>query len=543
MAARTRPDDFDLRDAIRRAEFTPAGTDAAALVELLIFDEDATKDVVRALLRIPDRALAACRARLPGSDVRARIAIARYLGRAAPDAVRADLLALLADDETRVRRAAVSALGRIGGEGVEDALLARLPALDPAETRALVESLGKIGGERASAALAELEPGDDAELARLLGRARVMRSRDDARTEASAIRLDRAPPAPIDVDLVCRDGLEALLLDELLELRGVREPRVLDVGLVTVSLSAPLRVLDDCRIALDYAFPLPDVRVGREGEVAAVVHLLDQPVARGILTHFTEGKPRIRLEFPGMGPRRSFVWEVAGALAARGLINDSREADWEARIRIGRDGLVRGRLVPRGRVDARFEYRVGDVPAASHPTIAAAIARLAGVRDDDLVWDPFVGSGQELVERAKLGSYGALLGTDLDPRALEVSAANLAAAGFAAELVLADATTFAPSRPVTLVVSNPPMGRRVHRGDVSELLTRWLENVDAVLADDGRLVFVSPLPRHTTEVLERLGFTCERALSVDMGGFDARLERWRRDPRAAGRRDTRTSRS
>ncbi|MFY0536671.1 TRM11 family SAM-dependent methyltransferase [Nannocystis pusilla] len=115
--------------------------------------------------------------------------------------------------------------------------------------------------------------------------------------------------------------------------------------------------------------------------------------------------------------------------------------------------------------DPRFSYRSGDVPAASHPTIAAALARLAEVRQDDVVWDPFVGSGLELCERGLLGPAASLLGTDLDPRALAVAAANLRNAGLRAELTQADATTHRPAG-VTLIVTNPPMGRRVHRGDV-----------------------------------------------------------------------------
>ena len=34
-------------------------------------------------------------------------------------------------------------------------------------------------------------------------------------------------------------------------------------------------------------------------------------------------------------------------------------------------------------------------------------------KQNDLVWDPFVGSGTELCERALLGPYRALVGSDL----------------------------------------------------------------------------------------------------------------------------------
>jgi len=37
-------------------------------------------------------------------------------------------------------------------------------------------------------------------------------------------------------------------------------------------------------------------------------------------------------------------------------------------------------LSPRGAADPRFTWRRADIPAASHPTIAAALARVGGVR-------------------------------------------------------------------------------------------------------------------------------------------------------------------
>lgn len=185
--------------------------------------------------------------------------------------------------------------------------------------------------------------------------------------------------------------------------------------------------------------------------------------------------------------------------------------------------------------DPRFAYRSGDVPAASHPTIAAALARLAEVRPDDIVWDPFVGSGLELCERGLLGPAAALLGTDLDPRALAVAAANLRNAGLRGELTQADATTHRPAG-VTLIVTNPPMGRRVHRGDVAPLLTAFVANAAAVLAPGGRLAWISPLPRVTDPALQAAGLVLRHSLTLDMGGFSGQLQRWDKPLRPPGRR-------
>jgi tRNA G10 N-methylase Trm11 len=183
-------------------------------------------------------------------------------------------------------------------------------------------------------------------------------------------------------------------------------------------------------------------------------------------------------------------------------------------------------LVPRGMRDPRFAYRVADVPAASHPTIAAALARVAGVREDDVVWDPFVGSGLELAERARLGPYRSLLGTDLDADALDAARANLA--GIEVKLTRSDALLTRP-RAVTLIVTNPPMGRRVVRqGELRTFLERFVAHAASVLEPGGRLVWISPRPRMTRLHAERAGLRLERGFVVDMGGFQGEIQRWQK---------------
>jgi 23S rRNA G2445 N2-methylase RlmL len=183
-------------------------------------------------------------------------------------------------------------------------------------------------------------------------------------------------------------------------------------------------------------------------------------------------------------------------------------------------------VAPRALADPRFAWRVGDVPAASHPTIAAALARVSGVRADDVVWDPFVGSGAELIERALLGPYRALLGSDLDLKALEVAGKNLRAAGVQAKLQVGDALAVAPGG-VTLVVTNPPMGRRASRiAGLAEMLDRFVANMAAAFGPAGRLVWIAPSPRRTREVAARVGLSLDWARDIDMGGFNAEMQRW-----------------
>src|SRR5690606_6662202 len=108
------------------------------------------------------------------------------------------------------------------------------------------------------------------------------------------------------------------------------------------------------------------------------------------------------------GPQRSLVWRVASEVTrlAPELLNDPTATTWDVLID---DELRVLELTPRKLEDPRFAYRVAEIPAASHPSIAAALAFVAEARPTDRVWDPFCGSGLELIERARLGPARALL--------------------------------------------------------------------------------------------------------------------------------------
>jgi tRNA G10 N-methylase Trm11 len=181
---------------------------------------------------------------------------------------------------------------------------------------------------------------------------------------------------------------------------------------------------------------------------------------------------------------------------------------------------------PRGLEDTRFAYRKALLPAGSHPTIAAALARAARVRPDDVVWDPFVGSASELIECARLAPGVTLLGCDLEEAALAAARTNLEAAGVTASLTRMDARAYRAPKPPTLIVSNPPMGRRV--ADLESLrpvFDKVLARAAEWLPADGRLVWLSPLARETDRAALRHGLVVTARRDVDMGGFRAELQR------------------
>jgi len=520
--------------------FTPGKAALPAVLALLASDDEALAErAEQALLRAGAPAGPLLRELLASAAAPLRARVVRTLGRLAlTDAgLRPALLACLEDQDPRARRNAIVALGKVGDPAVAPALLERAgrEASVP-HLRSLVEALGKVGDVAALAWLDALEHADP-ELQRLRSRAQIMLRRSLGReVSAAGIADDALAAAPRDLLATCRPGLEDILAASLATslatstAPGESEPRVLGPGRVALRSVGPLRTLGRVRTLLTLGFPLAPTPLapGPDALVAALTRTLTGPEALEIFRTWTIGQVRYRLAWARGGHRRSVVWRVAEAVgrACPELVNDPSASPWEVVVDDHR-GALTVELRPRW-TDDRFTYRRGDVPAASHPTIAAALAQLAGVRADDVVWDPFVGSGLELAERGLLGPHALLIGSDTDPHALEIAAANLAAAGLErTQLVQADATTHSPEG-VTLIITNPPMGRRVQRGDVAPLLTAFLTHVGAVLRPGGRLVWISPLPRVTQAAARPAGLVCRRAQPIDMGGFNAQLEVWSR---------------
>jgi tRNA G10 N-methylase Trm11 len=82
---------------------------------------------------------------------------------------------------------------------------------------------------------------------------------------------------------------------------------------------------------------------------------------------------------------------------------------------------------------------------------------------------------------------------------------------------------------VTLVITNPPMGRRaVRAAGLAELLDRFVGHAAATLVPGGRLVWLAPWPARARRAAQAAGLRLDRASVVDMGGFDAELQRWTR---------------
>lgn len=437
----------------------------------------------------------------------------------------------LTDPEPRVVREAARAAGKLpddAGARLETALLDVLDGAALPEQRAVVESLGRVGTGAAWARLAAFQS-DDPDLARRVAESVRLLSRRAGRAVASSLLLDRDLPEPVLVELRCRPGAAEIVAEQAAtHLRlgaDIEHPES-----VTLRWSGDLQALYRVRSATELGLRFP-LLPGRE-PAEQIAGSLDQPALVAALRAWTEGPIRFRLAFADGAHHRGLVERVGQLLVERRspLTNDSRAVTWSVEVDLDGDRL---RCLPRG-VDPRFAQRVAEVPAASHPTVAALLAWVAKPGAGDVIWDPFCGSGQELVECARLRDGLHLFGSDLEDGALTAARANLdasAAAGVIAPASVtfarADARTHVPdpARAVDVVLTNPPFGHRVTvDGELSGILVTFVRHVAELLAPGGRMVWLTPDATLTGRVARRAGLQVIDRGVVDLGGIRATLQ-------------------
>ena len=443
------------------------------------------------------------------------------------DNVREWLLQLLQDPSEIVRRYAMAAMPKIGaGAPEEQKLLATFrKASHEREKRFVARTLEKIGGP------ATLETGSFGDAEQKI-KAAIAR-----RETPSALRVNAimAPGSDLRIQLRSRSGLEQFVRDEVSQ-RMPGKFRVAEVcaGSVAVVPSAPFSLADiyAMRCFGSVGFVLGKVDAASQPEsTEALAALITSPLSRQLLETFTQGAIRYRLNFVSKGHQRGAVDRLAKRVYAQSpeILNDPRNVTWTIDIHPNGHGQL-VELRPNMTPDPRFVYRRRDVPAASHPPLAACLARLAGRLPNEVIWDPFCGSGLELIESALLGGVRSVCGTDHNSEAIAIAQNNFAAAqvkSVPATFIRGDFRKIASTKnfaggPVTLIITNPPMGMRVPVADLRGLIADLFCVSVNVLKPGGRLVLVNPLARVTPPPSLKLEFVQK----VDMGGFHCRLEKY-----------------
>jgi len=539
-----------LLQRLQSPSYTPAGPELPGLWALLSQsreDQDLSGAILKSLLRRGADALVVG-LRLPCLDDDSGL-VAAALGRLATEAgvaaeliekTKETLLTVLSETPTQVRsvRAAIRALGNLGAD-CEAELLAFWQS-EPGSThrQALVIALGKVGGANA---LAFLEGAADSIQAQASVRAAyqnavLLLNRRLQRTQtgqASEILPDATMPGltfgPVEVRFRCRAGLEQILINECSPAWDAVSGKQ---GEVFLKVTGAMRQLFNVRTAESFGFPLRVTGASNSSE--AVVIALTSPAVRQFMTSLTRGRPTYRIEWVDDGARRSVTRDIATkiAKAVPELVNETRNPLWQIEVRrSAREIAVE--LVPVGLTDPRFPWRGTTVAASSHAPLAAALVRLAEVKAGDVVWDPFVGAGTELIECGLTTRVKHLFGTDLSREALAAARSNIELAKlslsgnahFESPVDLIEGSCLSKVPPgITCIVTNPPLGRRVEKDGAISLLQQFIPLAYQALTPGGRMVWVTPAEEETDKIAIRSGFTVGYRSRIDMGGFHAHIQ-------------------
>jgi hypothetical protein len=139
------------------------------------------------------------------------------------------------------------------------------------------------------------------------------------------------------------------------------------------------------------------------------------------------------------------------------------------------------------------EYKAAHRPASLRASSAAALAWLSEPGNDDVVLDPFCGAGTILIERAHLGRYAMLLGSDRDAAALAAARVNVGARYKPIQLENWDAGALPlGDASVTKIVTNLPWGLRYgSHGENRKLYPIWMREFARVLRSGGVIVMLT----------------------------------------------------
>ncbi len=476
-------------------------------------------------------------AELQSDEVARRRAGALALGRSgttAQSAVPALIEALRCSDDTKLRKNAGIALGKIGDEGAIEPLASAVSAEEMNWVRpSLILALGAIGGEAALAALDAIEPlTDDDSQALRRARSRTSTTRPTARWSKSPTdhTLARVP-----------DGLEAVAMADFRE--SGRSVESVSRGLLRIDVSPPDLDLAEYRCVQQQWVPLAAVVRPARGAVSSwpqgrletlVEDLLGRADALWDWCHWIDTTAR---ELPvrfflllGRGGRRELK-RVADA--ARGILGEHDIVD-EPSSYLAELGLVaRGNEVllvmkPSFIADDRFSYRRTDVGASIQPTVAAALARLAGPPCGGLVIDPTCGSSTLLIERGLYDPGATLRAIDVSPTAVRASNTNLEAAGMSsrATVVRGDSADQALWKPARVILANLPFGvrSRSEKTSLRGLYRRLVSNVSKFLLPGGTAVLYSGASQLLDSALARAwkGAVPQR-LQARVGGIEVSI--------------------
>ena len=228
--------------------------------------------------------------------------------------------------------------------------------------------------------------------------------------------------------------------------------------------------------------------------------------------------------------RRNFTTDEIKRACAEGVMSrlgwtyseDDGLASLNVRIFIERDTAVVGVRLGERSLSKRA-YKHSHVPGSLKPTVAAALASVAGVGPGMRVLDPCCGAGTILIESCAYQAHA--WGGDIDLESVKAAQQNAASAGTSVQLQCWDARSLPlADKSVERVISNLPWGRAVRApGSLEALYTEIGKEIARVMAPGGRAALLTNQP----ELVHIEGSRCETRMEISLFGQNPTILVWR----------------
>ena len=215
----------------------------------------------------------------------------------------------------------------------------------------------------------------------------------------------------------------------------------------------------------------------------------------------------------GIGEREDHNWR---------LVEEEADVEFWATMFEG-DFILALRLS--GNAMRQREYKVAHLAGSLRPSVAASLGWLTEPAAEDTVLDPFCGTGTVLIERAHLGRYQMLLGSDNDPIALRAAGENIGPRYKPLELHPWDATAIPlAAGSVDKVVTNLPWGmRHGSHGENRRLYPQVIKEFRRLVRPGGLIVMLTAETRLMGELMTRGVFRAERVVRIAVLGAPAAI--------------------
>ncbi len=351
-----------------------------------------------------------------------------------------------------------------------------------------------------------------------------------------------------EIFVTCASGIEPLLIEELQQL-GIHTLRKGFRGVYVAQEMEAVYLINYCsRLATRVLWPLAQFSCPDREALYQAAKKIEWPLYLDLEKTFAidanVSHPQLRNSlFAALVVKDAICDRLRESLGGRPSI-DIKEPDLQLNLFIHR-GQATLSLDTSGVPLYKRGWRLHSIEAPLQETLASAILQRAHYSKEEILCDPFCGSGTFLIEAAMLATQtpagffrktwgfvnlpqfscdawlkvkqtadqkrsplpkGKLCGADRDPQAVEICKSHLKTTGFDIDIACQEIRAYHPPYSPTLIVTNPPYGKRLEASAAAYRdLGKFAKCKSFTLAPDNRLMQASGLRIHRSFPLSNGG--------------------------------------